>query len=93
MDGLVLDGWDAAQAVHEPVGVVPVHPLGGEQFDISQAMQGAPLERRVIAGVASVLYSPIVVSARALSKAIPNRADRSHQPGQGQSFTEAHRRV
>ena len=49
VDGLVLDGWDAAQAMHEPVGVVPVHPVGGEQFHVGQPVQRAMPERGVIA--------------------------------------------
>lgn len=49
MDGFEFDWWDTAQAVHEPVGVVPVHPVGGEQFHVDQAMQRAAPKRRVIA--------------------------------------------
>ena len=45
VDGLVLGRWDAAQAVHEPVGVVPVHPLGGQQFHVSEPVQRASPER------------------------------------------------
>lgn len=45
VDGLVVDRWDAAEAVHEPVGVVPVHPLGGDQFDVGKAVQRASPER------------------------------------------------
>ena len=42
--GFVLDRWDAAQSVHESVGVVPADPVGGEQFDVGQPVQRAAPE-------------------------------------------------
>ncbi|CAN5646442.1 hypothetical protein BH09ACT7_BH09ACT7_60550 [soil metagenome] len=49
VDRLVFDRWDAAKAVHEPVGVVPMHPVGGEEFNVGQSVQRAPPKRRVFA--------------------------------------------
>ncbi len=58
------------QAVHEPVGVVPMHPVGGEQLHVGQAVQG-PRRNGESSRTASCSYSPMVVSANALSKASP----------------------
>jgi hypothetical protein len=64
--GLGFGGWASVEAVHEPAGVVPVHPGGGGLFDVADRPQGAGAERRVVADALG-LYRPMVVSARALS--------------------------
>ncbi len=46
---LVLHWWDPAEAVHEPGGVVPMGPVGGEEFDVGQEAQWTPSKRCVIA--------------------------------------------
>ena len=45
--GLELHRGCAFQAVHEPAGVVPVDPLGGEKFDVGQAVERTPADRGV----------------------------------------------
>jgi hypothetical protein len=45
--GFELDRRCAVQSVHEPVGVVPVNPFGGEQFHVGQPFQRAAAKRRV----------------------------------------------
>jgi len=53
-------------AVHEPGGVVPVHPGGGNLLDVAAAALRAVAEWRPVP-VHSDLQRPMVVSARALS--------------------------
>ena len=54
---LGLGGWDAAEAVHEALLVVPGHVVGGDQLDIAEAMQRAAPERSAVAD-AFVLVQP-----------------------------------
>lgn len=43
--GFVLEGWPAAEAVHEPAGVVPVHPLAGGLLNVAEPVERAGPER------------------------------------------------
>jgi hypothetical protein len=78
--GLELHRGCAVQAVHEPAGVVPVDPLGGEHLDVGQPVERTPPERRVRAdGVGLVqadggLGQGVVVG-------VPDRADRGLETG------------
>jgi hypothetical protein len=56
-----LGRWDVAVVRVEAVVVEPVDPLGGRVFDV---VDGAPRTRCLIS---SVLYKPLIVSAKALS--------------------------
>ena len=63
---LSLGRGPAAQPVHQPGGVVPVHPGTGNLLQVGQRPD-RPARNGDPARVHSVLYSPIVVSASALS--------------------------
>ena len=43
--GLELRWGCAVEAVHEPAGVVPVDPFGGEQLDVGQPVERTPSKR------------------------------------------------
>lgn len=43
-------GWPASEAVHEPFGVVPVHPCAGDLLQVGQGADGAVAEWRPAAG-------------------------------------------
>jgi hypothetical protein len=47
--GLGFCRWASAQAVHESVGVVPVHPRGGGVLDVGQRAQRPVAERGSVA--------------------------------------------
>jgi hypothetical protein len=65
--GFVLGRWDPPETMHEPAGVVPVHPRRGGLLDVTDGAQ-RPLSRNgESSAMHSALYNPIVVSARALS--------------------------
>jgi len=38
--GFGFCGWASAEAVHEPAGVVPVHPGGGDLFEVGEGRSG-----------------------------------------------------
>jgi hypothetical protein len=59
-------GWTSAESVHEPAGVVPVHPGCGDVFNIVEGAQ-RPCRNGESSRMHSVLYRPMVVSASALS--------------------------
>lgn len=61
----------AAEPVHEPDDVVPVHPDRGSVLQVGDGRQQWPGAEWGPSRVYLVLYSPMVVSARALSKASP----------------------
>jgi hypothetical protein len=43
--GLGFGWWPPAEAVHEPAGVVPPDPGGGDLFNVRQGFQRAVAER------------------------------------------------
>jgi hypothetical protein len=59
--GLELGWGDIADGLQEPAVVEPVDPLQGGVLEVVDALPG-PRRR-----ISSVLYSPMIVSARALS--------------------------
>jgi hypothetical protein len=59
--GLELGRRDVADGLKEPAVVEPVDPLQGGVLDVVETLPG-PRRR-----ISSVLYSPMMVSARALS--------------------------
>jgi hypothetical protein len=65
MGGLELGRWDMPDRLQEPAVVEPVDPLQGGVLDLVQALPG-PRRR-----ISSVLYRPMIVSAKALSKLSP----------------------
>jgi hypothetical protein len=62
----VLVGWDIAELAVQAAGVVPVDPLHSGVFDVVDGAQRA-VRNGLLGPTASVLNSPIVVSAKALS--------------------------
>lgn len=90
--GFELHWWCAIEAVHEPAGVVPVDPVGGEYFDV-----GYPVERAAAKGRVFTHGFGLVQADRGLGQGvivgIPDRADRWLRSGQREGLTEAHRGV
>ncbi len=68
--GLGFGRGPAPEPVHRPLRVVPVHPRAGDLLQVGQGGDG-PVRNGDPSRVHSVLYSPMVVSARALSQASP----------------------
>lgn len=85
MDGLELKEWDAAQAVHEVIGVVPVHPIGGEQFHFGQTVQRPP-PKRWVAADGFGFVQPYRRFRQGVVEGIRDRADVGHQSGQSEGF-------
>jgi hypothetical protein len=56
--GLGFCRWSAVQTVHKPGGVVPVHPRGGDVFEVGQRAQ-RPVRNGESSRTHSVLYRPI----------------------------------
>jgi len=46
--GFILGRWDPPKAVHEPGGVVPVHPRRGGLLDVTDGTQRALAERGIV---------------------------------------------
>ena len=63
--GLELGRREVANGLQEPAVIEPVDPLQGGVLDVVEALPG-PRRR-----ISSVLYSPMIVSARALSNESP----------------------
>ncbi len=66
VEDLVFDRWSTAEPVHEPMVVVPVDPGCGGFLDVGEPVEGTVANGEPV-GVHSVLYNPMMVSARALS--------------------------
>jgi hypothetical protein len=61
----------SAQPVHQPGGVVPMRPGGGDRLQVGQGGDRPAPDTAKPSRTHSVLYSSIVVSAKALSSASP----------------------
>src|SRR5512135_1247118 len=47
----------AAEPVHQPAGVVPVHPRAGDLLQVAQARDRAGAERRAVAGALGLVQA------------------------------------
>ena len=65
--GLGFGGWDTAQPVHEALLVVPGDVVGCDVFHVAEGARSGPRRNGESARMHSSLYSPMVVSANALS--------------------------
>jgi len=72
--GLELGRWDVADRLQQPAVVEPVDPLQGGVLDVVDALPGT--RRRM----SSVLYSPMIVSASALSNESPREPTEATAP-------------
>ena len=78
--------------VHQPAGVVPVHPVGGDHLQVRQPLQRPSAERRV-GSDAFVLVEPDRGLGERVVEGVPDRADRGQHPVQQQRLAQVHRRI
>lgn len=90
--GLGFGRWDTAEAVHEPAGVVPVDPGGGDLFQVGQGADGAVPERGAVAD-AFGLVQPDRGLGEGVVVGIAHAADRGLQALQQERLAEADRGV
>src|ERR1022692_319734 len=75
-------GWGlAAEAVHEPAGVVPVDPGGGDVFQAGQGSDRAGPEGRVAASALGLVQAHRRLG-QGIVVGVPDGADRGGHPGQ-----------
>src|SRR5258706_1278721 len=90
--GLGLGRGPAAEAVHEPAGVVPVHPGAGYFLQVAQGPDRAVPERRPRPD-AFGLVQPDGRLRQGVVIGIPDGPDRTGQPGQHEGLGEPDRGV
>ena len=87
--GFCFGGWDASEAVHEALLVVPGYVVGGEVFDVAEGVQGAIAKRR-IGPDALVLVEPDRGLGQRIVVGVANAADRRSETRKAQCFAESH---
>jgi hypothetical protein len=90
--GFGFDGWTSAQSVHEPAGVVPVHPGGGDLFEIGDATDRPGTER----GSVSDALGPVQPDGRfreGVVEGVPDRPDRWDESLERQGLADPDRGV
>ena len=55
--GFVLGRWDPPETMHEPAGVVPVHPRRGGLLDVTDGAQRALAERGIVGDALGLVQS------------------------------------
>jgi hypothetical protein len=90
--GFGLGRWDAAEAVHEPLRVVPVHPGCGDLLQVGEGGNRPMAERGAVADALG-----LVQTDRGLGQGVVQRvcdgADRGRQTFQEQRLSEVDRRI
>src|SRR6478736_2103348 len=87
--GFVFDRWTPAEAVHQPIVVVPGHPGAGGLLDVAEPGERA-CPKRWPGGGALGLVEPDRGLREGIVERVADGADRRSHPLQGKGLPEVH---